>query len=157
MVSAAGFVGHEHNGRPDLDSAAGVQTPAVSAYMTDVIGRVYLHLESIRVKKFERFLGLGVEEFQTAFLKFGANLVGVEMGNPEVVMVNRSGLAFALLNPEEGITDTEDVHSRGVLFQGHPEEFLVKLRRPVKVRDTHGDVIQADRPKTCGLRNTKRS
>ena len=95
-----------------LESAAGVQTPVVSANVTDVIGCVYLHLESIRIKKFERFLGRGAEEFQTAFLKFGANLVGVEMGNSEVVMVNHSGLAFALLNPEKGITDTEDVHSR---------------------------------------------
>jgi hypothetical protein len=148
------FVGSP-KGRPELESAAGVQTPVVSAYVTDVIGCVYLHLESIRIKKCERFLGLGVEEFQTAFLKFGANLVGVDMRNSEVVMVNHSGLAFALLNPEEGITDTKDVHSRGVLFQGHPEEFLVKLRRTLHVRDTHGQVIQADRSKPFWLRKTK--
>jgi hypothetical protein len=97
---------------PTLPAAAGVQKPVASAYVTDVIGCVYLHLESIRIKKFERFLGLGAEEFQTAFLKFGANLVGVEMGNSEVVMVDRSCLVFSLLNPKEGITDPEDVHRR---------------------------------------------
>ena len=80
--------------------------------MAGVIGGVDLHLEPIWIEEFERFLGLGIEDFQTTFLEFGANLIGVEMGNSEVVMVDHRGPAFTLLNPEERITDAEDVHSR---------------------------------------------
>ena len=65
------------------------------AHVTYVVGCIYLDMESIRVEKLERFLRSAVE-FQAALPQLCANLIGIEVRNSEVVVINGRGFASHL-------------------------------------------------------------
>ena len=94
--------------------------------MPNVIRSVHLDLKAIRIKEFEGFLRLGVGKFEVHFLQPGAHCVSIEVFNPEVVMIHGWGLARALLDAKERISDAQDMHGCRLLPDGHPEELLVE-------------------------------
>ncbi len=69
--------------------------------MTDIIRSVHLNVEPIRVIELERFLWSFVGEFQIQFRQPGAHCAGIEIGKPEVKVIEGCGLAFALNYAEE--------------------------------------------------------
>src|ERR1700677_2663226 len=122
------------------------------AHVPYIIGAVHLDLKSIRIIELERFFRVLVRKLQVKFGQPGTHFISVEVGNPEVVVIDGGGLMFALLNTEEGIADAQDVYRRRLLPQGHPEELLVELRGAVKVRNPHSDVVEANSAEACRRR-----
>jgi len=77
----------------------------------------------------------------------GANFIGVKVGDPEVKVIDGSGLTFALFNAKEGRSHTQDMYFCRLLPKWHPKELLIELGRAVKVRNSHGDMVQTDSTK----------
>jgi len=136
-----------------LTSLDAVDSLVGLAHVTYVVGCIHLDLESIRIVELEGFLRSKVREFKTSLPQPCAHCIGVEVGNSEVVMVNGRGFTLTLLNAEERASDTQDVYGRRLLFERHPEEFLVELGSAMKVGNAHRDVVQADRPEAGGRRS----
>ena len=89
----------------------------LSAHVTDVVRRVHLNLEAVRIKEFERFLRITTVEFQVELPQFCAHVVRVEARNSEVIVIDSGGLTVALLNAKEAVADSQDVGCCGLLLQ----------------------------------------
>src|ERR1700690_2814126 len=77
-----------------------------------VVGRIYLYVESIGIIELERFFRITVE-LQATLRQLRANLVSVEVGYSEVVVTDRSGLAFVLLNAKKGrLSHAQNMYGR---------------------------------------------
>src|SRR5579863_118799 len=116
---------------------------SLDAYMTFIRRSIDLDEESIGIPELERLLVPARLRFQIARLQLRDHIVGVEAGDTEIVMVkgHRVGL---LLNSKEALADSQNMRCGGMLLEGHPKELLVELRSTLDVRDTYGNVIQAD-------------
>src|SRR6202158_5826625 len=115
----------------------------VGLHMTDIIGSVHLNQESIRIIELERFLG-STRKLQIELRQPGANCIGVKVLNPEVKVIDGSGLIVALLNTEEGFPYTQDMCRCRLLPKRHAKELLIELGRAVKVGNLHGDMVHTD-------------
>jgi hypothetical protein len=117
----------------------------VGLHMTDIIGSVHLNQESIWIIELERFRG-STRKLQIEIRQPGANCIGVKVLNPEVKVIDGSGLIVALLNAEEGFSYTQDMCRCRLLAKGHAEEVLIELGRAVKVGNLYGDMVHTDSP-----------
>src|SRR6266702_3051213 len=113
--------------------------------MADIIRPVDLHLESVRIMKLEGLLRVAAVIGKAALLALGTQCVSIEAGNVEVKVIDGVFLiSISLLDTEKGRTHAKNVDSGRLLAHGHPEELLIELGGLVQVRDTQGDVIDAD-------------
>src|ERR1017187_1715845 len=111
--------------------------------MTDIIGSVHLNQESIRIIELERFLR-STRKLQIELRQLSADCIGVKVRNPEVIVIDGSGLIIALLNAKEGFSYTQDMCRCRLLPKRHSKELLIELGRAVKVRNLHGDMVHTD-------------
>jgi hypothetical protein len=77
-----------------------------------------------------------------------AEFINVKVHNPEIEVIDRSSLIFALFNAEEGRSHTEDVHFRCLLPKRHSKELLIELGRAVEIGNPYADMVQTDGAKT---------
>src|ERR1700692_1181200 len=96
---------------------------SLAAYMTFIRRSIHLNEESIGIPELERFLVPARLRLQIARLQLGAHIVGVEIGDTDIVMVkgHRVGL---LLNSKEALAYTQNMRCGGMLLEGHPKELL---------------------------------
>src|SRR5260370_13242874 len=132
----------------------------LAAYVTLISGSIHLNEESIGIPELKRFLVPARLRLQIARLQLRDYVVGVETGDSEVVVVERRRVAL-LVNSKEALAYAQDMGCCRMLLEGHPKEFLVKLRRALEICDPHGNVIQAHRAqarllwRSLGARNQR--
>ncbi len=67
------------------------------------------------------------ENFRLSSDSRARTCIGVEVCDPEIIVIHGRGLVLALLNAKKGVPDSEDMYRCGLLPEGHPEELLVEL------------------------------
>ena len=72
-------------------------------------------------------------KLQIELRQLSANCIGVKVLNPEVIVIDGSGLIVTLLNAKEGFSYTQDVRPSRLLSKRHSKELLIELGRAVNV------------------------
>src|SRR5580704_18153496 len=114
----------------------------LTGHVSDIVGSVQLHKESVGITELERFLRPARLWCQITRLQFGRRLICVKAGDSEVVVIE-SRPTVLLFDSEEALPYSQYVRLLRMLFQGHTEQLLIELRCALNIGDPYRDMVQA--------------